>query len=318
MKKHRVKKKRIAKTNKHGKTVVHSERYWKDQELEEWEKEQIKLAFSYYKKHKHKLKRLSHYLRFSIPSLNPEELEQDPFKGLEVEHLKDSHGNVKYWGDSLDAPKPNRCPNGLRSAEDLILNPGKFKTNTLPLARRRANARVMIELMRRLKSDVPRIRSVAEYTPVSTTKGEWQLTDAVHGCRKFESKKEAIKTADQPYSLLIDLRNGEDEEGKYTFKKYRIKIKKIDGKKKKFIKLLLAEREYVPEKLKTSYQERCRGCNKIISPIVPALVTKWESVDGVMRAKSAWCKSCETTGHKIAKKRLRKKRKLRKLNKKLN
>lgn len=316
MKRHEKKKrvKRISKENKKGKVVTHSERYWRDQELEEWEKGQIKLAYHYTKLHKRKLKRLSQELRFSIPSRKSPDEEQDPFKGLDVDHLKDQYGNVKYWGDVLDAPKPKRYPNGLRSAEDLILNPGKIRNeNQLPLVRRRVNARIMVELMRRLKIDVPRVRLREEYIPHTISKGDWQLTDAVHGCRKFDSKEEAIKSADQPYSYLTDLRNGEDEEGRYNFKRYRIKIKKVDGKNKKLIKLLSVERDFVPEKVKPKYRERCTGCNKIISPLEPALVTQWESIDGVQRAKSAWCSNCEHRGHKIAKKKLRKKRKLKKL-----
>ena len=302
--------KRISQVNKKGKLVTHSEQYWRDQELEEWEKQQHALAYKYTKKHKLKLKRLSKELRFSIPSLH--ECPLDPFDGLEVEHLRDSYGNVRYWGDVLDAPKPNRYPDGTRSAEDLILNPVKIRNNEIPLARRRAHARLMVELMQRLKIDVPRVRISEAYTPNTVAKGDWQLTDAVHGVRRFESKKQAIRAADQAYSLLTDLQNGEDEEGKYSFKRYRIRI--VDGKK--LIKLLSVERDTVAEKRKSSHRERCRGCNKIITPLEPALVTKWESINGVQRAASAWCKSCESTGHKIAKKRRSKKRKLLKLRKK--
>lgn len=307
MKKKREKKKRIAKTNSKGKTVVHSERYWEDQELERWEQAQILIAAKYTKTHRKKLKRMSKDMALSIPARKED---ADVFDGLDVEHLKDWNGEIKYWGNSWDAPKPKRYKNGMRSAEDMILNPGKFPDNRTFNARTIANARMMLKLMRRLGINDKRERIYARYIPPGkTATGDWTLTDSAQS-RKFTTKKKAIKAANQPYSILTDFRSTNE----YNFKRYRVRIDK-DGNK--LIKLLSVSTDVVPDKPKLPNPEVCKGCGKPIHPLQPVLVTKWESINGVMRAKSAWCKSCEYIGHKIAKKRRAKKRKIRKLEKKL-
>jgi len=269
MKKKRVKKKRIAKANKHGKTVVHSVSYWNDQELDDWEKEQHRVAYKYLKRENLKLKTLivdAKRFSFSLPCLNADAVEkiedgtyENYFKDLNVEHLKNSDGVVIYWGTIYDAPKPRLLKNGARSPEDIILNPGKIKSDYAN-AKTRQSAAMLTKLMRRLGIQDKRIRIKDSYTPVKKEKSvDKKLSDA--GKKHLEAFSE----------------------------------------------------KFEPVKPKLAWRDKCKNCGSGISPLLTPLVTSWQSVDGVMRPKSVWCKNCEHIGKKIAKKRRNKKRKLRKL-----
>ncbi len=164
----------------------HSDQYWYNLELKEWEWSQVKLAYK-----EASIRRKKNIVlqnpKTAIPkydSLTPLPLRSANGKRIKYkiihskisDHLRDDNGDLIFYGKypASQRPKPILQPNGDRSPEDLILNPRNPKRDLPTTPRAFSNFNLLQKLMRELGvKDKRRIVCSDPTTDTIPTVPEW-------------------------------------------------------------------------------------------------------------------------------------------------